>query len=544
MTPLTSATEAEKPVSLAADLSTSSHQVAPKSLGAPELKTNTLFSDRRTGIVLVVTAAWVLSLLALGMGAQHRIPRPDEGHFSSAAYNLAHYGFLGTTTIDPDATGLLRINQRTYFVMPLYLLVQAGWLKLFPASIFSIRILNLLLLVPTLWCVYRIVRILTGNTVVAAIAVALLPLDYAFMFGAISARPDVLCLLFGMMAIAGYLTLRTSSFHRAVLWSAFFVSLNVLTHPNALIHAIVLAALILYYDHSRIDVKSVAGALAVACLVCLPWALYVSRDFAAFLAQMSANALNNHRFATSFNPFRLVTEELGRYANAYGLFSAQSLPKLKALVLLPYTAALALTFLWPSFRSLKGVRILAVGWALCFAVQCVFNQKLSVYLLHILPFYAALVATLVVFLWQKHITTAKGLALLLVFAAAVQAGGMVLTSFDKKEEFQRQAANFIERQMTAAQTINGSVILLYDLKFDSRLTEDHALGLTTGKRPDVIVIDDNDRESFAYMAKIRPELFAQVQSRLKQYILAREFGTYVVYVNPDLHASSQARSGF
>jgi len=543
MTPLTSPIEAENPFSLAAG-ATSAHQVAPKGLGTPELNNKRFFSGRRTGIVLVVTLAWVLNLLALGMGARHRVPRPDEGHFSSAAYNLAHFGVLGTTTIDPDATGLLRINQRTYFVMPLYLLVQAGWLKLFPASIFSIRILNLLLLVPTLWCIHRIVHILTGNKLAAAITVALLPLDYAFMFATISARPDVLCLLFGMMAIASYLTLRTSSFHRAMLWSAFFVTLSVLTHPNAVIHAVALAALILYYDRSRIDVKSVLGAMAMACLLFLPWALYVSEDFAAFRAQMSANALNNHRFAASLNPLRLVLDELGRYANAYGLLSGQSLPKLKAVVLVPYIAALAAVFLWPSFRSLKGVRLLAIGWALCFAVQCVFNQKLSVYLLHILPFYAALVATLIVFLWQKYSTAAKGLALLLVFAAAVQVSGMVLSSFDKSEEFQRQAANFIERRMTAARTINGSVVLTYDLNFDSRLTEDHALGLTTGKRPDVIVIDDNYRESFAYMAKSRPELFAQVQSRLNQYTLAREFGTYRVYANPDLYASEQARSAF
>ncbi len=491
-------------------------------------------------IALLVTAAWVVALFALLMGAEHRIPRPDEGHFSSAAYNLAHFGFLGTTSIDADATGLLRINERTYFLMPLYLLLQAGWLKLFPATIFSIRILNLVLLVPTLWCIYYVVRNITGNKAIALITVALLPLDYAFMFATISARPDVLCLLLSMAAIASYLKLRTRSFHQAILAAAFFMALSVMTHPNVVIHAAVLGALILYYDHNRIDIKAILGAVALGCLVFSPWALYISKDIAAFKAQMSANALNNHRFAASLNPIRLIVDELGRYANAYGLLSEQMLPKLKAAVLLPYAAGLALAFFWPPFRSLKGMRILLAGWAICFGVQCVFNQKLSVYMINILPYYAALIAALVIFLLQKREMVGRGVVAVLASVMAVQAGGMVISSFDGSENYQRQAANFVEQQLSAAHTINGSVVLLYDMGFDSRLKEDHALGLTTGKRPDVIVVDDNYRESFGYMAKNRPELFTQVQSRINEYGLVKKFGTYSVYLRPDVRASDHA----
>lgn len=498
--------------------------------------------NRGNFVSLIVTAALTISLVVLCVGAQHRIPRPDEGHFSSAAYNLARLGYMGTTTIDPDATGLLRIHKETYFVMPLYLLAQAGWLKLFPATIFSIRLLNVLLLIPVLACIYRIVHILTASKVTAALAVALLPLDYAFMFAAVSARPEILCLLFAMVAIAGYLTLRTSSFQRALLWAAGFLTLSGLTHPNAIIHAVVLAALILYYDRSRIDLKGVVASMLLSGLVILPWALYAWKDFPAFQAQMSANALNNHRFAASLNPIRLFAEELGRYANAYGLTSERTLPKLKALLLVPYIATLAAALLWPSFRSVKGVRVLLAGWMLCFAIQCVFNQKLSVYLVHILPFYAALVALLCVFLWQNHRTPAMGLVALLIAATGVHAGGMFLTSFDESDALQLQTAKFIAEKMKAAQMINGSVILLYDMNYDSRLMEDHALGITSGKHPDVIVIDDNYRESFAFMAKSRPALFAQVQSRLGHYALAKQFGTYQVYVDPKLWPSDDIKA--
>src|SRR5580704_8003553 len=68
----------------------------------------------------MVIAAALLSLLVAAVAAHNRIPWSDEGWFSSASYNLARHGFLGTTVIDPTDMHLTRIDRRTYWVMPLY----------------------------------------------------------------------------------------------------------------------------------------------------------------------------------------------------------------------------------------------------------------------------------------------------------------------------------------------------------------------------------------------------------------------------------------
>jgi hypothetical protein len=83
-----------------------------------------------------LAGAMAISLIAGAVAARNRTPWSDEGWFSSASYNLAKHGFLGTTVLDSASTGLTRIEQRTYWVMPLFLLGEAAWYKFFPASLY------------------------------------------------------------------------------------------------------------------------------------------------------------------------------------------------------------------------------------------------------------------------------------------------------------------------------------------------------------------------------------------------------------------------
>jgi hypothetical protein len=85
-----------------------------------------------------------ISMSAATIAAWNRPPWSDEGWFSTASYNLAHHGFLGTIVIESAGTKLTRIEQRTYWVMPLNLLGEALWYKLAPANIFSTRLFTIL----------------------------------------------------------------------------------------------------------------------------------------------------------------------------------------------------------------------------------------------------------------------------------------------------------------------------------------------------------------------------------------------------------------
>ncbi len=91
------------------------------------------------------TAIFVLIILifisfAVASSLTYR-PEVDEGMFASPAMNLAAEGYMGTTVLDTSGTNLTRIEQRTYWVMPLFL-VNAAFFKVFGASLFTMRLVS------------------------------------------------------------------------------------------------------------------------------------------------------------------------------------------------------------------------------------------------------------------------------------------------------------------------------------------------------------------------------------------------------------------
>jgi hypothetical protein len=482
----------------------------------------------------------VLALMVLLVAASHRVGQPDEGDFSSPAFNLARHGFFGTTIVDPEVARLPGIRERTYWIMPLYPLLQAGWLLVFPASLLSIRLFTILLVPLVAWQLYRLAVFLTGDRAVALIASALLPLEYAFLFTSSWARPDMLCLFCGLTGLTAYLSTRERSLTWALVWSSFWIALSGLSHPNGVLHLAALAVLVLCYDRRRLRWRMLLPVGAVYLLVALPWLIYIAQDFASFLGQLSANALNNSRFTGSWNPLRWIADELvGRYAYAYGLLSPQWLPRLKSVALLSYLAAFAVAVCHGSLRGRAGVAVLLSLWAAYFAFQCVFNQKLGMYLVHILPVYTMLLAVVSVYLWRRFPFARFWLTAWLVFSALLQAGGMAWASWEKSGVLaQQQAAAFLDRHASRARLIYASSSLLYPLHFDPRLVDDHFVGVLTGKRPDVIVCDPFLRGGQRTIAQRRPRDFALIEHRLAEYRLVFETGGYQVFFSPEFASTT------
>ncbi len=496
-----------------------------------------------TWLRTTAVAAMVVALLVLLIAATYRVAQPDEGAFSSPAYNLAHHGFFGTTFADPGASRLPGVRERTYWVMPLYPLVQAGWLLVFPPTLLSVRLLTILLVPLVAWQVYRLAVFLTGDTAAALVAAALLPLEYAFLFTASWARPDILCLSCGLMGLTTYLGMRERNLVWALVWSNFWVALSGLTHPNGVLHLAALIMLVLRYDRSRLRWRMLAPVCAVYLLMATPWLIYIAQDSASFRGQMAANALNIRRFTSSWNPLRWVADELiQRYAFAYGLLSQQWLPRLKSVALLSYLAVFAVIGFRRSLREKAGVHVLLLLWATYFSIQCVFNLKMAMYLVHILPVYAMLLAVVVVDLWRDSRAARPWLAGWLAFSALLQAGGMAWVSRSKSGAYaQQDVAEFLNQHAPAARLIYGSTSLLYTLRFDPRLVDDHHLGVITGMRPDVIISDPFLRGGQQTIAKRSPQAFALIERRLSEYRLMYESGEYKVFFSPEFAANSASR---
>jgi 4-amino-4-deoxy-L-arabinose transferase and related glycosyltransferases of PMT family len=342
-------------------------------------------------ILLIALAAMLLAAFV----AFHRPAWSDEGWFADPAYNLARHGSFGSTHIDPAVYNLKRIDQRTYWVMPGFLLGEAAWLIAAPATLFSMRLFSILWIAPTALACYVLVSKVTRSPRVGLLAALLLAFDYQFLSTAAYVRPDVMCLAFGLGALACYVGLREKNLHAAAALSCFLLAISGIIHPNAILHAFGLGVLALAYDRRRLSWSIVAAGLAGFAIVVSLYAVYAMQDPEAWRAQLLANSYG--RAPRSWNPMTILWLEIkDRYAAAYSILSPDLIPRLKGAVLLVFASSLFAAALSPAIRDKDGTKLLLALWLAYFSVQCVFNQKLSYYLVHILPMYAALVAQVAV----------------------------------------------------------------------------------------------------------------------------------------------------
>ena len=181
------------------------------------------------------------------------------------------------------------------------------------------------------------------------------------------------------------------------------------------------------------------------------------------------------------------------------------------------------------FRTQRSTRLLLILLAACFAGLSVFNQKLTYYLIHILPWYVALTAFYVEWLWGKFPALRAVLALAIIGLVGVETGGILLKSQVRSKIIpeEQAAIDFARAQAGQRDRIVGSAALIYGFDFDRRLQDDPRLGSTSGKRADVIIADPIYRD---FWQEAQPADQRAVKERLSRYQLAFDNGTCQVYV--------------
>ena len=171
-------------------------------------------------------AAPLVIFLALALGSTlTKRPWVDEAWFASPAYDLASHGRMGTHVLEPrgshlsvlnPAASLERIDQHTYWVMPLHLLVLACSFKIAGFSLTVMRLPAVLWGLAALLAWYVIVRRLGGSRALGGLAVLLIGVDYAFVNSASDGRMDMMCASLGYLALAAYLQFRETRLMTAV----------------------------------------------------------------------------------------------------------------------------------------------------------------------------------------------------------------------------------------------------------------------------------------------------------------------------------------
>jgi hypothetical protein len=480
-------------------------------------------------LLLLATAYWRFTLagivtLSASLScafALARRPWCDEAWLANPAYNLIRHGFMGTTILDshgfifaPFIEGLQRF---TFWIMPMYVLIQSAWYQIVGFQLFTMRALSMAWGIVALLAWFSIVKQLTGKLPVALLATFLLGAEQHFVTSAATGRMDMMCAALGLLSFAVYLRLRVRlNITAALSASSWILAVAVFTHPNALFAGLMLGVYILLYDRKRLNIRSVLLAGLPFLIFGASWAMYVMQAPEAFASQMSAQSKIPHRFALPLNlPSAIYTEVTERYGRSYRLFSPFPL-NVPALICLFYLGSIVLAAAVRQLRNSDGVRFLLALTGISFLLlTCL--QKNWYYLVFILPLYAALGAVSLTWLW-KHSRAAGAFAVIVVcVVTAVHMGviGAKVARNDYRNQFLR-VTEYLRRDAPANAVIMGSGELAFELGFDAGVVDDARLGYGSGRRADYIVIDPMYGVYwFRWLATHEPDAFAYMQKLLE-----------------------------
>ena len=486
--------------------------------------------------ILIVAASFLI--LAAG-SARTKSPWSDEAWFAQAGLNLATKGEMTTPVLETAGTKFKGLDRHTYWVMPLHLVTQAGWYKIFGFSLFSMRMLSAVFGLLALLAWYVIVESLTGDRKIAFLTLLLLACDYIFVQAAAFGRMDMMSHALGAAGLAAYLYLRERNFNRAILVSQSLIAACGMTHPNGGVAFFLgLLLLTLYFDRTQLrwrhlwlaSIPYVAGAVG--------WSVYILDAPGDFVAQLTANATTGGRMSSLTSPLSAIKNEITlRYLTAFGLGGHSSGSAgpiwVKGFVLLAYIVAVAGCLCVRRIRTHKGSRALLILTAIFFAVLTFFDgQKLSFYLIHIVPLYTALVAVFVYWCYSTRFVPAALLALAVCGLLSIQLGGvlyrMKLNTYGKSY---LPAISFLKANAGENSLVMGSAVLGFGLGYE-RVHDDVRFGFNTGRKPDYIVVNDVYEDTIRHYRSggEGAELARHVNNLLTQeYALVYDQNFYQIY---------------
>lgn len=485
---------------------------------------------------LIVICLSLFLILTIGSSLTNR-PQVDEAMFASPAYNLATKGFFGTTVLEIEGSPLTRIDQRTYWVMPLFLLNVSASFKAFGMSLFTMRLVSVFWGIVLLAAWYFIVLKLSDNRNIALLCLFLLAGNYTILDTASSGRMDIMSAALGFSALAVYLLWRERNLTTAIFLSQCFVVASGLTHPNGLFAFFGLIFTTLFLDFRRINLKCVAAALVPYLVGGAAFGWWVWQDAEAFRVQFVDNALMSGRMKSATSPLSgIIREFTEKYPHAYGLGAnsgGHSGPiYLKSLILIGYILGVLGVIFTKSLRQNRNYFLLLVLTAIYFVVMSLIDgQKQTPYLVHIVPFYCVLLAIWLEWAWQRRFVPRLPLISFVGALMILQIGGMALRIRQNTYgKVYQPAIEFLKENAGENETIMGSPTLGFALGFPDNLNGDPRFGYTTGKRPRLLVFDDESYNSWQESKEFYPEHYEYIPRLLnEEYKLVYENPAFKIY---------------
>jgi len=486
-------------------------------------------------IVLFLLVFISLSVLS----ARTKRPWSDEGWFANAPLTLITKGYLGTTALETANYAWLNgINRYTYWTVPLHLVVQAGVYKVFGFSLFTLRSISLFFGLVALVSWFIIMRTLGGSNEVGLLTVILLAVDYNFVMGSSFGRMDMMAAALGSAGLAAYLGLRERNFSLSLFVSHCLIVASGLTHHLGILWLIGSIFLVLYFDRKKLRLRHF-GLVSIPYLIgVIGWGLYIIQSPALFLSQIKGNATTDNRFGALLSPLRGIAREVTeRYMVAFGLGqhsvgSQSSLIKLKAVILLVYVIAIVGFLLIKELRKDRKARALLILTLIFFLVMSLWDgQKLTWYLIHIIPLLTGLVALCLDRLSRRGAAVRAFAGLLIFGILAFQIAGVLMRArANSYKNSYLPAIDFLKSHLQPDGLVMGSAELGFGLNSFDQVIDDSRLGFASGKKPTFIVVEEVYSSEFESLKSKRPENYNFIVNRLtKEYELVYDRDFYQIY---------------
>ena len=496
---------------------------------------------------LIATCVLGLYLVLATGTALSKRPWSDEGWFISPALNLITRGYMGTSVLEPvEPRGQQKgIDKYTYWIMPLDILAQAAWYKITGFGLFQMRMLSAVWGLVGILSWWAIMYTMSGSRNVALLASSIIALDYTFITGASFGRMDMMCAALSFAAYAAYLMLRERNLALAILASQSLVVASGLTHPNGILGLTGLIFLTLYFDRKSVRPRHFFIALIPYMIGSIGWGLYILQSPSVFVSQFIGNATagNNNvgRLDGLLAPWSALEREISlRYLVAFGMgphsAGSSSLAALKIFILIAYFAGIVGALLVRPIRTHRGYKALLILLGIYFVILTLIDgQKLSWYLVHMIPLFAVSLALFLNWLWTSTRGPRWAIIGPMLFFLALQLGGIVLRI--RQNDYGRSylpAVQFLKANAGSG-LIMGSTDLAFQLGFDANLVDDIRLGYYSGKRPDFIVVDEIYEDAFKGIGTQNLTVYQYVIDMLaNQYHPVYDHGHYKIYARNGL----------
>jgi hypothetical protein len=495
---------------------------------------------RRRAIPLA--AAIIVFLLFATALARTKAPWCDEGWFGNPAYNLAFHGQMGSNVLEPSGhflnAYLSGIKERTYIMVPNHMVALAGWFRIFGFSLYTMRAYSIIWGAVGLFFFFYILSELFPDPWVARLGTLLTAIDFVYLWGCADGRMESSSNALALASLAAYLHFRERTFTKAVCVSQILGAMAFFTHPNALVVLLTVPVLVWRLDRKRVEFRHF-------CLAAVPylffgglWSLYILQSPADFSAQFFANAAGRNfaRWTTVVKPWLAVWRELARHLATYSITGLWSRHMSAWMIFVPliYLAAVGL-FIGKSRTYTPSVRIFLTCLVTVILAMTFLNGfKSANYLVYLIPFYSAALAYWLLSLGARSPTgRAMAVVIGIAFASLEISASIAHVQADEYHLAYKKAIARLEKERAAGKTIIGTSALGFGLGFHG-FADDWRLGLYSGLKPDILVLDLSYRDFVKWFETEEPQTFSHIATTItSNYRLSTRIGEYWIFERVD-----------